>query len=372
MKVIALFIGVAVLLIAAFFTWFFLVFLKVPTLEIPASATMAERAQHTDKWFELLEKEHRFNGSVLIAKDGKVLLSKGYGYTDHTKASRLTKDSSMRLASVSKQFTAAGILVLQEQGKLSLDDAVTDYIPELPYPGVTLRHLLNQTSGIPDIYIALAEANKATIPLLTNQIAVDLLISEARTADSKPNEVFSYSNTNYILLARIAEIITGMSFEDFMRTSLFEPLGMHNTRVWNLTSSSADFENKASDFLNFAGHTKASTPTFIDGVAGDGAVFSSSADMLIWNQFWNSNTLVSETALKEAFERPILNDGTVSNYGFGWIISNEGMWHDGRWLGANTLINRNVQEKTTFVILDNSTNIFFDKIIEQVQRAGLL
>ncbi|MEM1124992.1 MAG: serine hydrolase domain-containing protein, partial [Bacteroidota bacterium] len=181
------------------------------------------------------------------------------------------------------------------------------------------------------------------------------------------NEKYQYSNTNYILLARTIEVVSGLSFEAYMQKELFTPLGMSNTRVWNLLSKDKTFKNKTDDFDNARGNPKALTPTFVDGVAGDGAVFSSAKDMFLWDKFWYGNPLIGQENLQEAFKKPTLNDGTISDYGFGWIITEKGMWHDGAWLGARTVIIRNTEHKNCLVVLDNSANVFFDEILKALK-----
>ena len=213
--------------------------------------------------------------------------------------------------------------------------------------------------------MSLAKKYKNDISILTNKIAVDLLIKENKPVLFRVDEKFQYSNTNYILLARIAEIITGKSFEAFMKEELFTPLEMHNTRVWNLISREP-FKNKAEDLENFNGDLKHIEPSYIDGVAGDGAVFSSISDMLKWDHFWYENKLIPKENLQEAFKRPILNNGNQSDYGFGWIITKDGMWHNGSWLGARTIIIRNTEQKKCLVVLDNSSNLSFDKILKEL------
>jgi len=368
MKIAAYIIIALIILAVGFFVWFFKFYLIVPELKIPAEMTETQKIELLDDWFTKLMDQNKFNGVVFFSKNDTILLSKGYGYTDFRKTEKLTNESSLRLASVSKQFTAAGILLLAEKGKLKLDDNINLFLPNLPYENVTIRNLLNQTSGIPDIYLELAEKNKATIELLTNQKAVDLIISARQKSEFKPNEKYQYSNTNYILLARIVEIISNTSFEHFMKNELFDPLGMKNTRVWNLLSSDSTYTNKADDFDNLKGNVSELKPTFIDGVAGDGAVFSSANDMLIWDSFWNGNELINTTLLEEAFKKPKLIDGTESDYGFGWIVTENGMWHNGAWLGANTIIMRNTKEKTCTAIFDNSSNMFFDKILKELSK----
>ncbi len=368
MKVVLYILLGLIAIVGGFFAWFFIFFLKVPELKITEDMSESKKIAVIDNWFTTMQEQKKFNGVVLFSKEGNALLSKGYGFTNHKKDTKLTEHSSLRLASVSKQFTAAGILLLKEKGAIDFDDLVTKYLQDFPYKTVTIRHLLNQTSGIPDSYMGLANTNKESIPLLTNEIAVDLIIKEKKAAKYPPNEKFQYSNTNYILLARLIEIISGMSFEDYMREEVFKPLGMKNTRVWNLKSKEPSFQNKADDFDNNPTTASSIQSSFIDGVAGDGAVFSSSHDMLIWDAFWYKNPLLSPSTLQEAFKKPRLNNGSLSDYGFGWIITDNGMWHNGAWLGARTIIIRNTERKTCTVLLDNSTNVYFDKIVEELKK----
>ena len=213
----------------------------------------------------------------------------------------------------------------------------------------------------------LAEKNKDRIgDVLSIQEVVDLVVSNPTTPNAKPLEQYAYSNTGYVLLAGIIEIISQQSFEDFMRLELFEPLGMKNTRVWNLLSEDTTFENKTSSFNAF--WKKPLQPGFIDGVAGDGAVFSSLEDFLIWDQFWYSNNLISAATLQEAFKAPTLANGKTSNYGFGWILQGDVVWHNGGWLGARTFFSRNTKNKTCLVLLDNSANASSGAILKELSK----
>ncbi len=359
-------IGLA-LISTFFFTWFFLFFYKVPDLDIPENASEQEKIVLIDSWFEELNAQNKFNGAVLIAKKGKPLLIKGHGFTNYHKNEKITKKSSFRLASLSKQFTAAGIMLLKERGLIEYDHLVSKYIDNFPYQEVTIRSLLNHTSGVPDRYLDLAEDYKKAVDILSNKKAVNLLIMNHPKAEFVPFEKYEYSNTNYILLARIVEVVSERTFEDYMKIELFNPLGMQNTRVWNLLSKEKTFKNKTGGFHTFFGYATEMRPTFVDGVAGDGAVFSSVNDFLIWDQFWYENELLTQDNLKEAFEIPSLKSDNVSTYGFGWGIHDNTTRHYGMWLAANTFIIRNTDKKTCIVLLDNSFNIFFRKIVEQLQ-----
>lgn len=367
MSIVLYLLLLIVILGIGFFAWFFMFFLKVPALKLAPDISQIQKIKAIDNWFLQLQKEDKFNGVVLYINNGKELLAKGYGYTNYKKELELTENSSLRLASVSKQFTAAGIMLLKENDKISYDDLVSRYINGFPYEKVTIRHLLNQVSGVPDIYMKLAKTQKGKLPFMTNEKAVNLIINENRKTKTPPNEIFQYSNTNYIILARIIEVISGLSFEDYMQKELFSPLKMVNTRVWNLKSKDKNFKHKADDFDNSQGNVKELKPTFLDGVAGDGAVFSSAKDLFLWDKFWYKNPLIEKENLEEAFKKPTLNNGKKSDYGFGWLITEKGMWHNGAWLGANTIIIRNTERKSCLVILDNSSNIFFNKIIAELK-----
>ncbi|MGB0870049.1 MAG: serine hydrolase domain-containing protein [Flavobacteriales bacterium] len=365
MKIVLYVILAIITAVVGLFVWAYFFYKPISKLEIPEGATNQERVELIDHWFSEIHADGKFNGGVLITKNGKPLLAKTYGFENAEKNKALSNHSLFRLASVSKQFTAGGIMVLKEQNNLDYDDLVSKHIPDFPYKKVTIRHLLNQTSGVPDVYLDLAEKNKEEIGVLTNKKALNLLIKSHPKPDFKPNDKFVYSNTNYIILACIIEQISGESFDDFMKTNLFIPLGMNETRVWNLISEDKTFEGKTEGFYTRGKKTNIVTPSFIDGVAGDGGVFSSINDFVIWDQFWYGNAIISEEHMKEAFKKPVLNDGSVSDYGFGWIIVNDDvMMHNGKWLAASTSIMRNIKKKTCIVVLDNSSNLYFDEIMK--------
>jgi len=220
------------------------------------------------------------------------------------------------------------------------------------------------TSGIPDCYMELAKDHKDEIgDCLTISDVPRLIAKFPPERDDDVNEVHSYCNTSYVLLAAIVESASGSSFEDFMAKELFEPLGMRNTRVWNLVSEDKTFEGKAEAFL----WSNAMVPGFLDGVAGDGSVFSSLDDFVIWDQFWRDNDLVSTELMKCAFEKPTLNDGSSSDYGFGWVLQRHGHWHNGAWLGARTYT---YQDDDFFVVvLDNSSSWIVDSMGQKIRDA---
>ena len=343
---------------------------KIEELDISGANTQIEKVDKAKEWLIKLQKDNKFNGAVLLIKNDSVILKEAYGYTDYSRKEKLTTASSFRLASVSKQFTGVGIMLLKEQGKLNFDDPITQFLPSLSYKNVTVRHLLNHTSGIPDAYMSFPKKYEEEIgDALTITKMVELLGKENLPLNTIPNEVHSYNNTGYVLLAAIIESISGTSFEEFMQTELFDKLNMKNTRVWNLVSKDTSFSNKTWSFDNVLGETEELRPGVLDGIAGDGGVFSSIDDFVLWNQFWYDNNLLSKETMKEAFKKTVLNDGTLVDYGFGWSIYNENAHaHNGSWLGARTSIVRNTKLKNAIVVLDNSSSMNIDAIVNQLVK----
>lgn len=343
--------------------------LQVAPVDVALDASTAERMAAVDRWLDELFEKFKFNGGVLVVLDGKVMLSKTCGFTDQAAMQRINEHSAFQLASVSKQFTAAGVLRLAEMNLLELDDPVANHLDGFTFENVTIRHLLNHTSGIPDEYMKLAKQHRKTIgDVLTTSKVVELVKQHSKAIHA-PGDVMEYSNTNYVLLAGIVEIVSGVSFEKFMSEELFQPLGMNDTRVWNLLSEERS-PNQASDFFQFFTKRLPHKIPWLDGVAGDGAVFCSLNDFVIWDRFWYGNPLVSDSLLQEAFKSPTLNDGTKSDYGFGWVIEQEYYFHTGGWLGANTYIARYPKSGGCVVVLDNSSNYFRSKkIVIEIENA---
>lgn len=368
-----LIIAIAVIFIIGFSAavyWGYNKMTSITVLKITEGDSQSQKIAKANTWLKKLQKDDKFNGAVLLIKNDSVLLKNTYGFTNALRKEKLTNNSSFRLASVSKQFTAVGIMILKDQGKLSFNDTITKFLPELKYNTVTVRNLLQHTSGVPDVYMDFPKKYANEIEdYLTISKVINLLRKENLPLKHKPNEKYMYNNTGYVLLAGIIEKVSGKSFEEFMQTELFDKLNMKNTRVWNLVSTTKDFTNKTSSFENILGEVIELKPGVIDGVAGDGAVFSSINDFVLWNKFWYENEIISEETKNEAFKKPVLNNGKESNYGFGWIIINKNThWHNGSWLGARTTIIRNKKLKNCIVILDNSASMNINKIANELAK----
>lgn len=343
---------------------------KVTELILSQDVNPKKNLSEVDSWLQALHEQDDFNGGVLLIKNDSVVFKKTYGYTDFTQSKKLTTESAFRLASVSKQFTGVGIMLLKEQGKLDFDDSVTKYLPSLKYEEATIRNLLNHTSGIPDAYMGFPEKYKDEFGSeLEISEVVNLLAKADLPYATEPNSTFQYSNTGYVLLAAIIESVSGESFESFMNRELFEKLEMNDSRVWNLVTKNPEFPNKTSSFQIEGEKITELPPTVFDGISGDGGIFCSLNDFVIWNQFWAENSLLSTETMAEAFKEVTLSNGKKSAYGFGWNSTpNGGAWHNGSWLGARTLIARNPKSRNCLVVLDNSSSTKTDFIGQQLGK----
>ena len=334
---------------------------KIPELEILENE---EIHVSISNWLKELSKKRKFNGIALLMKNNEVLFDLTLGYKSYNK-DLIDISTKFRLASVSKQYTAFGIMVLVKNYKnlINYDTSVSKFIKNLP-EDITVRNLLNQTSGITLEYSKIARKHKPYKGyILSIEDATSLIVNNIDNIES--NKEYNYCNSNYILLARLIEIISNKSFEKYMKNEVFTPLGLNETRVWNLRSNdkSSSIDNISSGFESYLKSKPVSIkPTWIDGVAGDGGIFTSLKDLKKWFIIWQKNSLLTAEELKEAYIPPTLKNNQKSNYGFGWVIEGHSVWHNGKWLATNSMLIRDLKNKVDFVIVDNSTNIRFDKI----------
>lgn len=337
---------------------------------VSLNAVAQDKVKQIDSLFTALHKEGKLNGNVLIAEKGNVIYKKSFGLRDEANQLPLDENSIFELASVSKQFTAMGIVLLKEGGKLSYDDKLAKFFPELAsYGDITVRQLLNHTSGLPD-YMELMYFNWDWKQIATNKDMIAKLAEIKPAALFQPGEKFEYSNTGYALLGSIIEKASGMSFGDYLDKSIFKPLGMTNTFVYNRRLAPRDIKNYAYGYVFDENKNKvlpdnvpdASMVVWLDGIVGDGTVNSTTGDMLKWDRALYGTKLVSKQALDEIFATVTLPDGSVTDYGFGWFVKNDTdfgkvVGHSGGWPGYNTYIDRHItNDKTIIVLLNNESS----------------
>ncbi len=314
-----------------------------------------------DEALSHLYQIHQFNGTALYAENGKVLYEKAFGVVDYTTNEPLKTSSSFNLASVSKQFFAMGILILSEQRKLHLDDPIQQYLPELNYPEVTIRHLLTHTSGIPE-YFDIFTRNKETLDTLTNEGLIQLFNRVKPAAVFASGERWEYCNTNYVLLSTIMERISGLPANEFIQQNITRPLKLEDTYVYHLRLPTIP-KNHVLGFKEENGVRSLFDLIEVDGVTGDGNIYSSVDDLLKWEQAWYTEKLVKKATIDAALTPVKLNNGETAPYGFGWGIRKVGELyeHTGGWNGFRNIICRDVKNKRTLIILSsNETGAFLN------------
>ena len=311
-------------------------------------------AQAADSFFNVLATKARFNGSALVAHDGKILYTHQFGYSDFKTKEILTDTTEFQLGSVSKQFTAVSIMMLKEKGLLNYDDSVAKYFPDFPYKGVTIRMCLDHRSGIPNYMFTCSAECTNQETLIDNMQVMKMLAKYQPHCYFQPDKRFDYCNTNYCVLAAIVEKITGYKFSDFVRKNIFEPLQMTHTFIYDKYDTV--IPNKATGYNR--GYRRAGID-FLDGVAGDKGVYSTVTDLLKWDQALYGSKLLSQETLKEAYT-PQTRWKNGHSYGFGWrLMQYEGdtiIYHGGWWHGFNADFIRDVKDKNTVIVLSNHIN----------------
>lgn len=211
--------------------------LMVLLLIIANNLTAQSKKENLDAYFSSLFKNGQFNGNVLIAQEGQILYERSFGLADLSTRRKITNESSFPIASITKTFTATAILQLKQQGKLELEDKVSKFLPEFPYPKVTIKQLLSHTAGLP-IYDSLFYSFIPKHPdtVFTNKDLIPAFLSSKAPLIFKSGEDFSYNNVNYNILALVIEKLSGLFYGAYLNEYIFKPLGMKNTSLSNFFS----------------------------------------------------------------------------------------------------------------------------------------
>ncbi|NLR60156.1 beta-lactamase family protein [Chitinophaga polysaccharea] len=298
-----------------------------------------------------------FNGAMIVARKGVVIFEKYHGYENSRTKAPIIDSSAFQLASVSKTFTGAAVLWLVQKEQLSLDDSLQKFFPTFPYKGINVRMLLSHRSGLPNYLYFCDSLWKKESGFITNDEVIKLMEVHKPPMQHLPGTHFQYCNTNYLLLASIIEKVSGQKYADFMTQTVFKPLGMNSTFVFNPGSAVHTHQTQSHKY-----NGQFEPDTYFDGVMGDKGIYSSAEDMLKWDQALYSGQFLNEASLKAAYT-PYSNEKPgVRNYGLGWRLmvypdsSKNIVYHNGWWHGNNTVFYRFVQDSTTLIILGNKYN----------------
>jgi CubicO group peptidase (beta-lactamase class C family) len=289
---------------------------------------------------------------VLVIQENRPIFRRAYGLADVEHRVAATPATDYRLASITKQFTAAAILLLAEDDRLTLDSPVCRWLPTLPEAasGIAIRHLLTHTSGLIDYESAIADGTTAQ---LHDADVLQLLEAHNRTY-FPPGADFRYSNSGYALLALVVQRASGKDFASFLRERIFKPLGMRNTVAYeNGISTVAD---RAYGYSAQHQSWMRTDQSLTSAVLGDGGIYSCIDDLAKWEAALYDDRLLRPDSLRLAFTPATQTDDPVVQYGFGWCITGETVWHSGESLGFRNVIVRYPQRHFTVIVLTNRDN----------------
>ena len=287
--------------------------------------------------------------SVLVLQDGRAVLERSYGMAQLESRTPASARTNYRLASMTKQFTAAAILLLAQERRLSLEDGVQKWLPGMPpaTSAITIRELLAHTSGLIDYEDLIAPDTTAQL----HDADVLHLLQKADRTYFTPGSAYRYSDSGYALLALIVARVSGGDFATFLRQRIFLPLDMRDSLAYErgVTNVAA----RAYGY-SFIGHAWVRTDqSLTSAVLGDGGVYSSVADLAKWDAALYTPRLLSAESLRLAFSPAVPSDDPKVRYGFGWRVTGDTVWHSGETLGFRNVIVRWPKRHFTVIVLTN-------------------
>ena len=341
------------------------------TFSIVQTVISQIKVEHLDIYLKSLNESGKFSGNILLADKGQIVYQNSFGIANQTTGEQLSLNHVFETASVSKQFTAMAILILKEKKKLSLDDEISKYIPEMKnYPSISIKNLLNHTSGLPD-YLKLDSLFDRS-KINNNQDVINIYEKHAPELHFSPNTQHQYSNTNYVLLASIIEKVSQQSFGDFLQNEIFIPLDMQHSLVYRRRYKPQQVENYAYGYIFSTSENRFILPDsldeyqkviYLDGIQGDGIVNSTLEDLLKWDRALYTDKLVTKESIAEMFTPTPLSNDAYYQYGYGWRIHKKSDFgtvvsHSGGWPGYNAYIERHLDNDKTIIILSNTNTSF--------------
>lgn len=334
---------------------------ELPSTVVQSVSIQSIPSAELDRYRKLVEDFYqsafargRFNGSFLVAKNGQIIYENYSGYRDpRRRTDSITPNTSFHLASVSKTFTGMAVLKLWEEGKIDIEKPVAEYIPGFPLPDVSVKSLLNHRSGIPNYVHYMEKLGWDRKQFITNEDVLNFLIQRRKDIQiGAPDKRFSYSNTNYALLALLVERVTGQHFAEYMRISFFEPLGMNDTYVYTPSDSARSLSS-----YFYSGREYAFD--YLDLVYGDKNIYSTVRDLLKWDQALQGGMFFKPQTLDAAYTGYSNEKKGINNYGLGWRLqqypnNKKIIYHNGWWHGNRTAFYRLPDENTTIIALCNN------------------
>lgn len=359
-----------------------------------AQSSEASREKRIDALFSGVTSPDAPGLAAMVVQNGKTVFERGYGVRDLRTKAKIDAHTNFRLASFTKQFTAMAIMLLVRDGKLHYDDKPTKVFPDFPAYGkdITIRNLLNHTSGLPDYEDLMDAEEKVKGPIWTPEHQIQdqevlKLLEKASGGLFAPGTSWAYSNSGYVILGLIVARVSGKPFGDFLAERIFAPLHMDHTIMY--VKGKNEVTNRA------YGHTKQKeTGVFQEtdqgptsATQGDGGIYTSLEDLAKWDDAFRNHTLLNAEEMNPALSEARLADGSPTHwpdvshgdngtpgkpvsYGFGWFLDpyqgHARIWHTGGTRGFRTIIERFLNENLTIIILCNRTDLDPEKLALQV------
>jgi CubicO group peptidase (beta-lactamase class C family) len=338
--------------------------IQAPAMEdIHARPASVDAAMKLDSLFQIYASKRGFNGNVLISQNGEVIYKHSFGYSDLKTKMPLNLESTFQIASITKQFTAMAVMMLHEEGKLNVTDTLQRFFPNFPYKNITIRELLAHRSGLPEYMGFAGRYWKDRKRFMKNQDVMDMLMHDHPARIFLPDKKYRYSNTGYVILACIAEKVSGVPFEKFLEERIFHRLGMNHTFIGSFANTvAAEYKTKG-----YNKNRRIAAEDYLSGVVGDKGIYSTVEDMYRWDQALYSDQLVHQKTLEEAFAPVSYDRRHATSYGYGWRIDmledgSKIVYHAGWWRGYNSLFVRRLRDKTAIIVLSNRINWSFRNI----------
>jgi CubicO group peptidase (beta-lactamase class C family) len=333
-----------------------------------------------DSIFDSLKSSDAPGAAVIVIQHGKQVFRQRYGITDLRTKQPIGPNTDFRLASFTKQFTAMCIMLLVQDGRLHYDDRLTDIFPEFPAYGkpITIRNLLNHTSGLPDYEELLTAQYPNTpddrIPQIHDAGVLKLLEQQSQ-GKFPPGSTWQYSNSGYVVLGLIVEKVSGKPFGQFLHDRIFAPLQMTNTLAYEKDKN--EVPHRAYGHTREKGSWRQTDQSSTSATLGDGGIYSSIDDLAKWDRALRNHTLLSDAEMLPALT-PVQptgggaksDDGKRVSYGFGWFLDphkgHPRMFHDGETMGFRTTIQRFTNDDLTVIVLANRTDINAEELALKV------
>lgn len=354
-----------------------LIFISFSSCNQNVSSSTCSQANKYSEFISCMKSKGLSTGNILVYEKGEIVFQSSNGLRSIDPIDSLSLNSQFRLASVSKQFTSVAVMKLKQEGKLDYNQKVSSILNDFPHDNVTIKHLLQHTSGIADYIKIISQnyvpQNSTKRDILGNNEILDIFYNSNPKLKFQPGEKYEYSNTGYLVLASIVEEVSKQHFREFLKENIFDPLNMNNTLLYSYKEGyDSDVPNRVFGYsLNEEkdGY-ELNDYHVVNDVRGDGGIYSTINDLFKWNMALLDYKVVPKKLLDEAWRVGTLNNGQDFGYGYGWVIGEsskpKSVFHSGGWVGFVTYLYNEIDTKSGYVILTNDSSRVLADIINSI------